>query len=135
MRKHAYLVLSLCLAAAGAARADSGAPAICAVEQTIACTPFEECQRNLPGAVNLPVLMRVDPAAGVIVSRTETGEERRSEIAATTESGDDILLNGIDEGNLWSLRVSTLTGRFTLAVLQGEESILAYGVCSRSLLQ
>lgn len=135
MKRHVFLVSVLGLAVAGGARADSGAPAICAVEQTIACTPHEECQRNLPGAVNLPVLMRVDPAAGVIVSRTETGEERRSAISATVESGEDLFLSGVDEGNPWSLRASTLTGRFTLAVLTGEDSILAYGVCSRSLLQ
>lgn len=79
--------------------------------------------------------MRVDPAAGVIVSRSEAGEERRSPIAATIESAEDLLMNGIDEGNSWSLRASTVTGRFTLAVLTGEESVLAYGVCSRSLLQ
>lgn len=135
MKKNAFLVAALSLAAAGAGQADGMAPAICAVEQTIACTPFEECQRNLPGAVNLPVLIRLDPAVGVIVSRTEAGEERHSEIAATTESGDDLLLRGVDQGNPWSLRVSTVTGRFMLAVLTGEESVLAYGVCSRSLLQ
>lgn len=135
MKRHVFMASVLALSVAGVARADSGAPAICAVEQTIACTPFEECQRNLPGAVNLPVLMRVDPAAGVIVSRTETGEERRSAISATVESGEDLFLSGVDEGNPWSLRASTVTGRFTLAVLTGEDSILAYGLCSRSLLQ
>ena len=135
MKKALSLGCVALLAMTAAARADDMAPAICALEQTIACSPFEECERSLPGAVNLPVLMRVDPAAGVIVSRTEAGAERRSAIASTSVSGDDLMLTGTDEGNPWSLRASTVTGRFSLVVLHADATFIGFGVCSRSLLQ
>jgi len=123
----------LCLGP-GEALAAAAEKAICAVEQTIACAPFEKCERSLPSAVNLPVLLKIDRAAGVILSRTQTGVERSSKIGS--ESGDDAhhVMQGVEGGEPWSMRVDLKTGRFTLANVQPDAGYVAFGVCSAKIL-
>ncbi len=120
-----------------AAAPASAAPekAICAIEQAISCPPFESCERNLPGAVNLPSLLKIDRAAGTVFSRRDSGEERVSEIGS--EGGDDTshVLQGIDQGNPWSMRIDLETGRFTLTSAQPESGYVAFGLCSARILE
>ncbi len=108
--------------------------AICAVEQVIACQPFESCERSLPGAVNLPVLLKIDRSAGVVLSRRESGEERLSKIGA--ESGDDTMhvLQGVDAGTPWNIRIELETGRFTMTSARSDVGYVAFGLCSSKLL-
>ena len=128
------LLALLCL---GGTSVQSAAPqkAICAVEQAIACHPFEACERSLPGAVNLPVLMKLDRSAGVILSRRESGEERSSKIGA--ESGDDKthVLQGVDDGNPWNMRIELKTGHFTMTSALSGIGFVAFGLCSSKLLK
>lgn len=109
--------------------------AICAVEQAIACPPFEPCERNLPSAVNLPVLLRIDRPAGLVTSRLDVGGERVSEIGGEWGDGATHVLHGIDESNPWSLRVNLTTGRFTLTSAQADTGYVAFGSCSSRLLE
>ena len=110
-------------------------PAICAVEQVIACVPFEACERTLPGAVNLPVLMRIEPGEKIIVSRREDGSERRSEAHTVSSAEDRITIQGIDGGEPWGMWVDRVTGRFTLATAGPGEAFSAFGVCTARLLK
>jgi hypothetical protein len=109
--------------------------AICAVEQAIACPPFAPCERNLPGAVNLPALLKIDRPAGVILSRREAGDERSSKIES--ESGDENshVLQGVDDGNPWSIRIDLNTGRFSLSSAQPDTGYIAFGLCSANILK
>jgi hypothetical protein len=116
--------------------ASAAAPkeSICAVQQAVACGAFEACERALPGAVNLPGLMRIDLNAGIIESRHENGEVRTSKIASSAE-GQALVLQGVDAGHPWSTRVDTKNGQFTLSVLRDDEGFIAYGVCSAKILK
>jgi len=109
--------------------------AICAVQQVVTCHQYETCERALPSAVNLPVLMKIDRSAGVIVSRRESGEERVSKIG--TESGDDVvhILQGAEDGKPWSIRVKLETGAFTLTSADSDVGYVAFGLCSSTLLK
>jgi hypothetical protein len=114
-----------------------GAPemAICAVEQAISCPPYAPCERNLPSAVNLPSLLKIDRPGGTVTSRLNVGEERKSKIDG--EWGDDSVhvLHGIDESKPWSIRVDLATGRFTLTSAQEGVGYIAFGTCSSRLLE
>lgn len=128
------------LAAAFLLTAATDAPAapekaICAVEQAIACAPYEPCERNLPGAVNLPMLLKIDRPGGVIISRRESGEERISKIGSEAGSEDTHVLQGVDQGNPWSIMVNLETGRFTFSSSQADTGYIAFGLCSARLLQ
>ncbi|MDJ0847297.1 MAG: hypothetical protein QNK04_02845 [Myxococcota bacterium] len=108
--------------------------AVCAMQQAVVCGSVEVCERVLPGAVNLPALMRFDVTAGVIESRRESGEVRKSKIGSSSEEADALVLNGIDDGHPWAMRVDVESGNFTLTVLRDDEGFLGFGVCSAKIL-
>ena len=116
------------------ASAEAPTAAICAVQQAVACGAFETCERALPAAVNLPALIRVDVDAGVIESRNENGDIRTSKIASSSTEGEALLLQGVDGGHPWAIRVNTSNGGFTLMILREGEGFLGFGECSAKLL-
>lgn len=109
--------------------------AICAVEQVVSCAPFEPCERTLPGAVNLPVLMRVQPGDKTVVSRLDDGTERRSDAHTVVATADAVTVQGVDGGKPWALWIDRATGRFTLTAAGPEEAFSAFGICSTELLK
>lgn len=111
------------------AQADQGG-AICAVEQIIACEPFVPCERGLPSAVNMPALIQIDLANKAVTSRTTKGGDRISEISMVEEVDSGYLITGVDEGNGWSMRVSSESGRFTLASAHDGVAFTGFGVCA-----
>lgn len=84
--------------------------------------------------MNLPVLLKIDRPAGVVLSRHESGEERSSKIGA--ESGDNTfhVLQGVDDGNPWNMRIGLESGRFTLTSATSDTGYIAFGLCSSKLL-
>lgn len=129
--RHA-LFLPIVLASAAAAAAADG-PAICAVEQAILCPRVDVCERVLPAAVNLPALLRLDPAAGLIEARLDDGTVRRSPVSSVTEAEGAMLLQGADDDLPWSLTVDTATGDFSMVIADRLAGYVAFGTCSRAL--
>ncbi len=117
------------------ASAEAPKQALCAVQQAVACGAFEACERALPAAVNLPALMRFDVDAGTIESRHENGTIRTSKITSSSTEGEALLLQGVDGGHPWAMRVNTKNGGFTLTVLREDEGFLGFGVCSAKILE
>jgi hypothetical protein len=107
-------------------------PAICAVEQVVSCAPFEPCARTLPGAVNLPVLMRVQPGDKTVVSRLDDGTERRSDAHTVVATADVVTVQGVDDGEPWALWIDR-----ALHAHRGRagEAFSAFGICSAELLK
>ena len=130
-----YKAMALVLCSGISVQAAAPDAAICAIQQVVTCPQFEQCERALPAAVNLPVLMKIDRLSGVIVSRRESGEERKSKIVS--ESGDDSvhILQGAENGRPWSLRVDLGTGAFTLSSSDADVGYVAFGLCSSNLLK
>ena len=129
------LAMFAALAVSAAHAAPAPERAVCAVEQAIACPPFETCERSLPAAVNLPSLLKIDRPAGLIYSRREAGEERTSKIGSETDGEGFHVLQGVDEGAPWSLLIDLSTGRFTLTSARAEAGYVAFGLCSSRILE
>jgi hypothetical protein len=121
------------LLAAGAAAADG--VAICAIEQAIACPRFDACERSLPAGINLPTLLRLDPAAGTMEARLDDGTLRRSPVSTVIEAEGSTLMQGADDDLPWSLTVDSASGAFSLVVADEDAGYVAFGVCSRALAQ
>jgi hypothetical protein len=128
----AAVAVTICALSASAAEPKE---AICAVQQAVACGPGEACELALPAAVNLPALMRFDVDAGIIESRRENGDVRTSKIASSSAEKEALVLQGIDGGHPWAMRVNTKNGGFTLTVLREGEAIVGFGVCSAKILK
>lgn len=128
MRRALLLMLAV---AASPATADG--PAICAVEQSVTCPRFDECERSLPAAINLPTLFRLDPDAKVIESRLDDGTVRSSPMSAVVEVGGTMLLHGTDNDLPWTMTVAKDNGALTLVVAGANTGYVAFGVCSRAL--
>jgi len=126
------VAVTICAMSASAAAPKE---AVCALQQAVACGSFEECERALPAAFNLPALMRFDVEAGTIESRSENGDVRTSKIASSSAEKGSLVLQGIDGGHPWAMRVDAVNGRFTLTVLREEESFSGFGVCSAKILK
>lgn len=127
----AAAILNLSSLSVGAAAAEK---VICGVEQAVACPAYEQCERTLPSAVNLPALMMIDRVAGVILSKRESGETRTSKIASEIEGDGVHILQGSEDGRPWSMRIDLETGRFSLASAHDDLGFVAFGVCSSGLM-
>jgi len=103
---------------------------ICAVEQIIACEAFQPCERSLPGAVNMPALIKIDHTNGVVLARTASGGDRTSKIATTEDLDVGYVITGVDDGNGWSFRVADDNGRFTFASAHNGVAFSGFGVCA-----
>jgi hypothetical protein len=117
-----------------AAQATVPAKAICAVQQVVACAPYEPCGRTLPGAVSLPVLLKLDREAGTLVSRRESGDERVSAIGSETGNATMHVLQGVDGEVAWTMHISLEDGGFTMTAAQVDVGFIAFGVCTSSML-
>lgn len=134
---HTRLAAMTIAASLWALPASAQAPdaAICSLQQAIACTPLEPCERALPAAVNLPALLRFDVSDGVIESRREDGAVRTSKIDSSSDHSDALVLQGNDDGHPWAMRIDRKDGSFTLNVLRGDEAFVGFGVCSAKMLK
>jgi hypothetical protein len=112
-----------------------GATPICAIEQSIACSPFAECERNLPGAFNIPALIKVDIDGSRITSFSGDGQQLTSEIASADETETAVILNGADNGHPWSAIIAKDTGRLSATVIMSDDTFIIFGECSWELTQ
>ncbi|MBL4543363.1 MAG: hypothetical protein JKP97_16480 [Rhodobacteraceae bacterium] len=109
--------------------------ALCATEQAISCTPYEQCDRSLPGAMNLPLLMKVDIGMSEIVSMRTAGEERTSKIATIAETDEAMLIHGADSHRPWVLQIDKSSGRFTGTIAGNSVAFVLFGECSWDEMQ
>ena len=116
------------------ARAETPEQAVCAVQQAVVCSPYEPCERTLPGALNLPALMMVNHAKGVIETKRESGEIRESKIASSSTHPNAVVLQGNDKGAPWGLRIDTEQGRFVFSGIKEDQTFAGFGVCSYKIL-
>jgi hypothetical protein len=117
---------ALPMAAAGL---DGSGPVTCATSVTFDCAPNGECIKDSPEAINLPRLIRLDLPAKKAFTKWASGEERSAEIASQSVEGGRLILQGIQNGNGWSLTVAQESGAMSLAIAGDGAAIIAFGVC------
>ena len=120
--------------AAGTAQANEST-AFCAVEQAIACAPYTACERNLPGAFNIPALIKLDASNSRMTSIGQDGTELVSEISSIFETVTEVVLSGADAGQPWAASISKETGRLSATVIHDEDTFILFGECSWRIVQ
>ena len=126
---------AIALALGGLAPAASADVAICAAEQAISCSPYEPCSRSLPGAVSLPILMKIDSEASEIVGVGVSGDARSSAITSFVETDASQLIHGADTDRAWVMQIDKATGRFTGTVAGSGVGFVVFGECSWEVME
>ena len=122
-------VLAGSAAPVAAAGLDGSTPITCATSVTYDCGLSGDCIKDSPEAINLPRLIRLDFAAKKVFTNWGTGEDRSAEIGSQLVDQDRLILQGVQNGNAWSLAVSQKTGVMSLSISGDEAAIVAFGVC------
>jgi hypothetical protein len=128
----AWMIAAVLVGAAApvaAAGLDGTVPITCATSVTYDCGLSGDCIKDSPEAINLPRLIRLDFAAKKVFTKWGTGEDRSAEIGSQQVDQNVLILQGVQNGNAWSLAVSQKTGIMSLSISGDEEAIAAFGVC------
>jgi hypothetical protein len=115
--------------AAAAGKYDGSAPMICAVTAMSECTADGKCERAAPQeGNNLPTFLRVDVKGGVLTANDGSG--RKTDIKASSVVGEQLMLQGIDNGKAWNMVIGSGTGRWGGSVVEDDGSFAIFGSCT-----
>ena len=127
------VVVVACLGAtwpvAAAGRYDGSVPMICAVTSLVECTADGKCERSGPQeGNNLPPFIRIDVKGGVLSANDGSG--RKTDIKGSTTVGQQIMLQGVDNGKAWNIVIGSDTGRWGGSVVENDGSFAIFGACT-----
>jgi hypothetical protein len=115
--------------ASAAGKYDGSAPMICAVTSLVECTADGKCERAAPQeGNNLPTFLRVDVKGGVLTANDGSG--RKTDIKTSNVVGEQLMLQGVDNGKAWNMVIGSGTGRWGGSVVEDDGSFAIFGSCT-----
>lgn len=133
-RKHIALfaaTLTTLSTVASAAGIDPAKSALCANTDTFECVPGENCIADTPEGINLPRFFRIDFAANKAYGERQDGEKTTAEITNQKIEDGRIVLQGVQNGNGWSVMIDQVTGKMSLSVSADQVGFIIFGVCTQ----
>ena len=126
-------IVAVCLGmtwpSAAAGKYDGSAPMICAVMSMVECTTDGKCERTAPQeGNNLPPFLRVDVKGGTLTANDGSG--RKTDIKASSVVGEQLMLQGIENGKAWNMVIGSGTGRWGGSVVEDDGSFAIFGACT-----
>ena len=132
-RSSAAFLSGLMLFASGAAIAgdvfDGKSNFICAAQGVMACVDVSICSRGEARDFEMPDFMLVDIKAKVIRASYDEGKEANSAIKNMETSGNQLILQGVENDHGWSLAVHRESGRMSVGVAGHDVSFTIFGAC------
>ena len=119
--KGQFRALVACLAATAAVgnvAADDVSGArnlLCTVLDTHVCIDASGCANALAEDLNIPRFIRLDTKTGKLSTTPASGENRESEAESVRRENGQIVLQGVEQGRLYSLLIQESTGLSTFA--------------------
>ena len=98
---------------------------ICATTDAFECTAKGGCARGRAEEIGAPSFFRIDFAARSIV-----GTQRSTPIVRQEKSDGQILLQGSEHENAWSLALDSASGRVSGTLVAGDSAIVIFGGCT-----
>jgi hypothetical protein len=114
---------------AASAGFDGSVPLLCAVTNTVSCTPEGDCIEGSAAAVNLPVFFTVDVQNKKAQSTRQSGSQRVSEILSVQKKPEALVLFGADERGGWSATIGAASGRLTVTAAREGAAYIVFGAC------
>jgi hypothetical protein len=135
MRGHHIALLAAALFpladTAWAGSIDPAKPALCATTETFECTPGQSCIADTPEGINLPRFFKIDFATNKASGERANGEQTTAEIANQKVEEGRIVLQGVQNGNGWTVMIDQATGNMSLAVGGNQVGFVIFGACTQ----
>jgi hypothetical protein len=110
---------------------DGSSNLICAVIEVTACADANRCTRGQARVFDLPEFMAIDFKAKVISVTYDGGStEAESPIITRQTNGNQLILQGIENGHGWTMAIHQDTGRMNVGVVGDELSYNIFGACT-----
>ena len=113
---------------APAADLDGSAPILCAVMGVMECDRWGQCEPVERQSAGLPPFVRIDVGQRVLQATDGTG--RRSEIHASTQAAERLILHGEERGRSWNLVIGQRSGEMTAAIVDSDGAFVVSGTCT-----
>ena len=109
---------------------DGSVPILCAFIAATECDRWGACDLVDPGAAGFPPFVRVNVAQKTLEATDGSG--RKSEIHSVTLAKEQqrLLLQGGEQGRLWSAVIGQRSGEMTAAILDHDGGFLVSGSCT-----
>lgn len=108
---------------------DGSRPLLCAVIETIECTPDGECLRGEAESIDMPAFLKIDFAEKTIIGTPQDGTVRTTEIKTMAHMDGKLILQGIQRGKAWTMVISEATGKATITASDNEVGFVVFGAC------
>jgi hypothetical protein len=127
------LLVALGVFAPGVVRAeglDGSTPFLCAMIAATECDRWGVCDPIDPAAAGFPPFVRVN--VGQKALEATDGSGRKSEIQSATLAKDHqrLLLQGGEQGRLWSAAIGQRSGEMTASILDHDGGFIVSGTCT-----
>jgi len=108
---------------------DGSKPLLCAVIETIECTPDGECLRGEAESIDMPAFLKIDFAKKTISGTRQDGTVRTTEIKTMERVDGSLILQGIQNGKGWAMIISEATGKATITASDNQVGFVVFGAC------
>jgi hypothetical protein len=103
---------------------------VCAVVDVVGCTEDGQCVEGTARGFELPEFMIMDADKKAIRAAYEAGHNETSPVKNMQQSGDHLVLQGVENGRGWDMAINTRTGRMSASGVGDAVSFLAFGTCT-----
>ena len=108
---------------------DGSKPLLCAVIQTIECTPDGECLRGEAESIDMPSFLKIDFKKKTISGTLEDGTVRTTEIKGMEQMEGNLILQGVQNGKGWNMVIAETTGKTTITASDNQVGFVVFGAC------
>ena len=133
---NAAILLGTMLLASSSANAidefDSKSNLICAAFDVMACLDTGRCSRGEARTFDMPEFMKVDFKKKVINASYDEESEKltaNSPIKNSEISGNQLILQGVENNHGWTMAINQENGRMSLSVVGYEVNFSIFGAC------
>jgi hypothetical protein len=110
---------------------DGSANLLCAAFDVSACLEGGKCARGEARSFDMPEFMNVDFNKKMIHATydAESDKTANSPIKNSEVSGNQLILQGVENNHGWTMAINRVNGRMSLAVVGDEVSFSIFGAC------
>jgi hypothetical protein len=112
-----------------AASIDGSSPCLCAITDVIECDSQGDCREISPEEVNIPTFIKVD-FKNKTLSGLNSADSKKTAIKRVEKTDRYMILQGFENFRVWSMMVTSETGKMSASVSGEDYGFLLFGACT-----